>query len=679
MKRSILVFGVLNLFFVGCSRAQTPAPTAAATPTPTALPTLRLRLDRTTVNEGEAVQITVLLPAPTTREVKVNFSTNSNGLGGTFRINSPDVVIIQSGQSQARFSISIAQDEQFNGVDFAEIVLSAPGYRDAFARITVINDDRPRLSLSFDVTTIREDEGDSSIRATLSANRFSTENILVRSSNPDRVRVPQSVPLTNGTFLIDIIPDPDFNAPETITISASAQNIDATVATFILLDSSAPRLSLRINPNVVQEGQSTLAARGTLTREGDVSQSISVALTSSNRNQVRVPQSLVFQAGQATATFPITTVDDGAIGRDQTVTISANVAGADAGAIASARANVIVRNSTPFVTASLTRTAFSESAGPRASILVLKLSRPYSRELRVGLGAGNPRLIVPRVAVFPAGSTLISVPIGVRNDERSDSGGNEFVLVFPPFAAVFPPGSATGPGPIRLPVTIFDDDALLTLTLTQTEFSENAGVGAARATVTRRLPTDEPLTVELSVESAPGNDDQTLVRVPKQVVIPPKLRSISFPIDILNNSEPGFAIPQTRFLVARAIINGPPVQAVQARVPLFITDDEPSQIVLEVDSAVVGENGLRRAFVTLRVQGPAPADLTFTIQNSNRSRLQAPTTVVLPAGSTSVTFPVDAIDNTIPDGNARITLTARKTGFGSGNTLITVIDDDAAA
>jgi hypothetical protein len=55
-----------------------------------------------------------------------------------------------------------------------------------------------------------------------------------------------------------------------------------------------------------------------------------------------------------------------------------------------------------------------------------------------------------------------------------------------------------------------------------------------------------------------------------------------------------------------------------------------------------------------------------------------PSVIVFPAGATQIQFAVDAIDNTVADGNATVTVFVHKQGFVNQSASVTIIDDESA-
>ena len=66
--------------------------------------------------------------------------------------------------------------------------------------------------------------------------------------------------------------------------------------------------------------------------------------------------------------------------------------------------------------------------------------------------------------------------------------------------------------------------------------------------------------------------------------------------------------------------------------------------------------------------------LQVTITNSDPNDVTVPQTVTIPAGATSVTFPVGTINNHVVEGTQTATLTASATGEVSGSDTLTVTD-----
>lgn len=94
----------------------------------------------------------------------------------------------------------------------------------------------------------------------------------------------------------------------------------------------------------------------------------------------------------------------------------------------------------------------------------------------------------------------------------------------------------------------------------------------------------------------------------------------------------------------------------------------------------VSEGGTSTGTVTLRNGAGAAVTLrnavTVNLASSATGRATVPATVTIPAGVSSATFTVTAVNNAIVDGNAAVTITATSGTWGNTNGVVTVIDND---
>ncbi len=86
-------------------------------------------------------------------------------------------------------------------------------------------------------------------------------------------------------------------------------------------------LSLGATPTTFSEAAGAGAATGTVTRSGDTTSPLAVALASGDPSEATVPASVTILAGQASATFAIDAMDDAVVDGSQTVTLTASASG----------------------------------------------------------------------------------------------------------------------------------------------------------------------------------------------------------------------------------------------------------------------------------------------------------------------------------------------------------------
>ncbi|HEX5443508.1 MAG TPA: DUF4214 domain-containing protein [Pirellulales bacterium] len=169
---------------------------------------------------------------------------------------------------------------------------------------------------------------------------------------------------------------------------------------------------------------------------------------------------------------------------------------------------------------------------PSTGAFTLRTSVPSNNLQLVSPATGQPlQAGSPMTVLIPAGQS--SVTFSVRAVEQIGPDGSELadgpVKVQIVATAV---GYATGAETIDV-----NDDVQVTPTLTLSltdpasgAILENAGAGAAHATVTRNTPDNVPLTVTLT-SLDPGS-----ARVPATVTIPVGADSVSFPIDAVDDN-----------------------------------------------------------------------------------------------------------------------------------------------
>lgn len=78
---------------------------------------------------------------------------------------------------------------------------------------------------------------------------------------------------------------------------------------------------------------------------------------------------------------------------------------------------------------------------------------------------------------------------------------------------------------------------------------------------------------------------------------------------------------------------------------------------------------------TVTRTGSTTAELVVTLSSSDTTEATVPATVTIPVGQTSATFAVTAVNDTFPDGNKTVTITASASGATPGTFDVTVQDD----
>src|SRR5207247_8404063 len=109
---------------------------------------------------------------------------------------------------------------------------------------------------------------------------------------------------------------------QSIMITASAPGVDPDLATITVHDNERATLSVLLPPEAT-EGQSPL--QGMVTVSAAPAKTVAVRLQSSDVTEIQVPALAVIRAGQTSAVFTATVLDDTEIDGAQSVTVTASV------------------------------------------------------------------------------------------------------------------------------------------------------------------------------------------------------------------------------------------------------------------------------------------------------------------------------------------------------------------
>ena len=214
--------------------------------------------------------------------------------------------------------------------------------------------------------------------------------------------------------------------------------------------------------------------------------------------------------------------------------------------------------------------------------------------------------------------------------------------------------------------TIENDDApALVLSIAAAEISEGAGAAVTTATVTRTTDTTNALTVNLS------SNDTTEATVPASVTIPAGQMSATFDIDAVDDAIVDGT--QTVTITASAAAHTDGIGTVD------VTDDDVAMLTLTIAAAAIGEgDGAAATTATVTRNTDTTNALTVNLSSDDTTEATVPASVTIPAGQTSATFDIDAVDDAIVDGTQMVTITTSAAAHTDGSDTLDVTDDDFA-
>jgi len=276
--------------------------------------------------EGDGVLTgTIAIPAALAGDLVVHVVS-----GDPARVSAPGVVTIPAGQTSAELLITILDNALLDGPEPVAITATAVDYAGGAGTITVHDDETATLTVSVPLSAT---EGDGVLvgAGTLASRAAPTRDIVVSLafSDASEVTVPATVVLragqTTATFDVTILDDTLIDDAQTVTVTAHVENWTDDAANVTVLDNDRT-LAVTL-PADVWEGQGTRTGVGTVRIGGTLPDDLTISLISDDATELDVPATVTIPAGQTSATFDMTVVDDADADGVQTATVTAGTTG----------------------------------------------------------------------------------------------------------------------------------------------------------------------------------------------------------------------------------------------------------------------------------------------------------------------------------------------------------------
>jgi uncharacterized repeat protein (TIGR01451 family) len=285
--------------------------------------------------------------------------------------------------------------------------------------------------------------------------------------------------------------------------------------------------------------------------------------------------------------------------------------------------------------------------GLQGSVLV---PEAQTQDLPVTFTALNPAAAsVPQQVVVRAGELTAAFPITAPANAVPE--GTRLVRIVARAA-----GFADGSGLMQL-----DDSTSVSLRLELPD-SVAEGAGAASALLTVDPAPPQGLIVALSAS------DTNEVRLPPLLIVAPGSGSAAFEVAAVDDD----LLDGTRPVVITAHVNNSP----DASGLLQVLDNETRDLRLELRQRIGEGSGVVQAGGKVSLGGRLPADLTINLASSDERVLVVPHTVIIPAGRTSASFDLTAVDDDQINGERSVTVSAGAPEFGAASGIVRVADDE---
>ncbi len=551
----------------------------------------------------------------------------------------PAVVTIPAGQASVAFTVTAVDDNLLDGTQTLDILASASGYQGVQAALSVT--DFETLTLSISPGSISELGGQATGRVTRNNTDISAPLVVQLASNDvSEATVPASVTIPAGqafiTFTVSAVDDSLLDGTQAVNISATATGYQNSQASLSVTDYEA--LSLTLDAGSISElgGQTT----GRVTRNAaDTSSAVTVQISSSDTTEATVPATVTIAAGQVTASFTITAVDDTLLDGTQSITIAVSAAGYES--------SNLKLDVTDFETVQLTvdPSSISERNG-QATGRVARSNTDLTAPLVVQLVSDNTTAAtVPASVTIPAGQAATTFTINAVDDDLLDGTQQANLSAS---ASAYQGSSAT------LSVTDFET---LTVTIDPSSISELGG--QATGTI-RRNNTD--IAADLVVQLT--SSDTTEAAVPVSVTIPAGQSSATFTLNAIDDT----------LLDASQVVSIAAAASGYQSSTATVTINDFETLTLSILTGSISEFGGTATAQVTRSNTDTGAPLVVLIASSDTSEASVPTTVTIPAGQSSATFVINAVDDTLLDGAQLVDISISAAGYQSANQSMTVTD-----
>ena len=279
---------------------------------------------------------------------------------------------------------------------------------------------------------------------------------------------------------------------------------------------------------------------------------------------------------------------------------------------------------------------------------VIQLASTTPTNITVTLASDNTsKLTVPATVTLLAGHSSVAFDLDVADNGLLDGTESATVTAYVP-----------GYGVRNATMEVYDDEsATLQVSLPATVLEHQ---GTAQCTVNCSPAPGVDVSISLA-----SND--TNFQVPTTVVLPGGQTSVNFTATIIGANQ--IAGPQSATVTAHVQnwTDGTATVSILNDISLNLTVGLPGSE--EKNAGVITNGG------SVSIAGTLTTNLLVTLVSSNTSKLIVPANLTILAGQLSNTFNLTLVNNSIPDGNQTVSVTASAPGFTNGSASMVVIDD----
>ncbi len=217
------------------------------------------------------------------------------------------------------------------------LTATASGYTSGNVLATVLDNDRPALTLTANRSSIAEGSAPGDLIVTVKRQPITGTPFTVRlvSSNPGSLLPPAQVVIPGFTASASVVVETPDNAltdgdrlvfltARILDVSTGETIAESLEAAILVTDNDGPALSLAISKLGIREGQSTTA---TVSRNGPTTAALAVQIAINDASEASAPANVSIPSGAASANFQVAGLDDGTVDGNQPVLLTASATG----------------------------------------------------------------------------------------------------------------------------------------------------------------------------------------------------------------------------------------------------------------------------------------------------------------------------------------------------------------
>ncbi len=228
------------------------------------------------------------------------------------RLNYPASVSFPAGQREVPVTVSITDDAKYSPTQTTELVASADGRTDSVVAVELLDDDLRALTATGPDASLDEANPDQTITAIIRRNDASLDDpmtVSLTNPNPSLLTLPSSVVIPSGfdsvEVTIGVLANEILNAGSNFTVVATHANATNAEFDVTVIDDEEPTFDLALldsNGNTLDEVTEGQSVRLSVTRPGtNVDESIIVTLSQSLDGRIDGPVELTIPAGTSSA------------------------------------------------------------------------------------------------------------------------------------------------------------------------------------------------------------------------------------------------------------------------------------------------------------------------------------------------------------------------------------------